>query len=260
MLHKPVTSKPLIGITTGEEVNPFTLFMLKNGVRLAGGNPVHISPALNVDKVRDLNGLIVSGGGDIDPALYGQSNIASRNIEPARDRLESECVEMAYDGHLPILGICRGAQLLNVKRGGTLHQDAGSVFNGFMPTESLLGKIVTRRKVEVSEHSRLSRILENNMEVWVNSLHHQAQAKIGEGLREVACDKHGITQAIESEIPYHFALGVQWHPEFMLYSNLQRRIFKALVAASLPTIPTAAEEERIALLQNDALNLQDKAA
>ncbi len=259
MFHKPTLPKPLIGITTGEQVNWFTLWMLQNGVRLAGGSPLHISPSLNVDRVRDVNGLIVSGGGDIAPALYGQTNIASRDIEPARDALETECIEMAYDGLVPILGICRGAQLLNVVRGGTLHQDARTAFRGFMPTKSAFGKIVTRRKITVKNDCRLERILKNNNEVWVNSIHHQAQADIGAGLREVACDQQGITQAIESEIPYHFALGVQWHPEFMLYSQLHRSIFRALVAASLPTIPTAKEESENYRFE-DFLSLQDKAA
>jgi len=260
MLNKLALKKPLIGITTGTNTNRFTVWLLQNGVRLAGGEPLHINPTLNIDRIRDVNGLLISGGGDIDPSLYQQPNIRSTNIEPERDTLETECIEMAYESQLPILGICRGAQLLNVVRGGTLHQDAPLAFKGFIPTESTFSRIVSRRKIDIDKHSRLARIVEDKKDLWVNSLHHQAQNKIGTGLRVVACDQHGITQAIESETPFHFVLGVQWHPEFMLYSTLQRKIFKALVAASLPTIPNAAIKGSFEQAQKHSLSLKGKAA
>ncbi|MFC3051466.1 gamma-glutamyl-gamma-aminobutyrate hydrolase family protein [Kordiimonas pumila] len=228
----PRTKRPLIGITTGNVLNSVALWSLRWSITMAGGRPIRISPSHNVDMVRELNGLVVSGGNDINPALYGHPNTASHDIDPHRDRLERECVEMAYLEQLPILGVCRGAQMINIVLGGTLHQDAPSIFDGFLPTQSTFAKIFARRKVFIDKNSRLINILENNPELWVNSLHHQAMDTLGKGLRKVAADDQGIVQAIEDVTPDHFVLGVQWHPEFMLYSSPQRKIFKTFVRAS----------------------------
>jgi putative glutamine amidotransferase len=225
--------RPLIGITTGARANVLAYTAISYGVWLAGGRPLRISPRHNILQTRNLRGLVISGGSDIDPVMYGEENIASTNLDPYRDRLERECVEMAFASRLPLLGICRGAQMINVVRGGSLYQDVPSVFEGFLPTASTFGKIFVRRKVCLDVSGTLAGLLRHQDSVWVNSLHHQAVHRLGDGLRATAHDdEFGMVQAVEGRDPGHFVVGVQWHPEFMLYASAQRRIFAALVAAS----------------------------
>jgi putative glutamine amidotransferase len=225
--------RPLIGITTGARANVLAYTAISYGVWLAGGRPIRISPKHNLLRTRSLRGLVISGGSDIDPAMYGEDNIASTGLDPYRDRLERECVEMAFASRLPLLGICRGAQMINVVRGGNLYQDVPSVFEGFLPTASTFGKVFVRRKVCLDRFGALSGLLRETQSVWVNSLHHQAVHRLGKGLLATAHDEEfGMVQAIEGRDPGHFVIGVQWHPEFMLYASAQRRIFAALVAAS----------------------------
>ncbi|WP_417449798.1 gamma-glutamyl-gamma-aminobutyrate hydrolase family protein [Kordiimonas sp.] len=226
-------SRPLIGITTGAKANYLAYTAIGYGIWLAGGRPVRVSPKHNLRLTRNLTGLVVSGGADINPKLYGQTNTHSVGLDPYRDRLEAECVEMAYAAKLPLLGICRGAQMINVVRGGDLHQDVPSIFDGFLPTQSTFGKVFARRKVIIDGKSNLRTLLDKPDDLWVNSLHHQAINRLGDGLLSIAHDaEFGMVQAIEGADRDHFVIGVQWHPEFMLYASAQRRIFAALVAAS----------------------------
>ncbi|WP_417465216.1 gamma-glutamyl-gamma-aminobutyrate hydrolase family protein [Kordiimonas sp.] len=237
------TRKPLIGVTTGRNANAVAYTAVTFGVWLAGGRPVRISPIHNIDMVREISGLVVTGGVDVNPRLYGEKNIASAIPEPERDALEMECLEMAFAADVPILGICRGAQLLNVARGGSLYQDVPSVFDGFLPTKSTLGKIFVRRQAEIEEGTRMADVMGRHGAFWVNSLHHQAINQLGRGLRVAAQDELGIVQGIEGSARDPFMLGVQWHPEFMLYSKAQRRIFAALIAASSPRHARSAAKE-----------------
>lgn len=225
--------RPLIGITTGARANAIAYTAISYGVWLAGGRPIRISPRHNLLRTRNLRGLVISGGNDIDPALYGAENTGSIGLDRHRDQLERECIEMAYASRLPLLGICRGAQMINVVRGGDLHQDVPSVFEGFLPSQSTFGKIFVRRKVCLDARGTLAELLHDPDCIWVNSLHHQAIDQLGQGLRVTAHDEEfGMVQAVEGRAADHFVLGVQWHPEFMLYAGAQRRIFAALVAAS----------------------------
>ncbi len=233
MLSTKNKKRPLIGITIGAKSSTFTMLCLRAAVYLAGGRPILVGPGVNMDKVREVTGLVVSGGSDIDPSLYGHENTHSVDIDYDRDLFEKECVTMALTSKLPMLGICRGSQMINIVCGGTLHQDAASQFDGFIPTNSVWAKVITRRKVTLQVGTRLSRIMKTPETLWVNSIHHQAHNLIGQGLTPVASDAHGIVQGIESTRPDHFIVGVQWHPEFLLYSRRQRSIFEALVSASL---------------------------
>ncbi|NVJ99256.1 MAG: gamma-glutamyl-gamma-aminobutyrate hydrolase family protein [Alphaproteobacteria bacterium] len=225
------TVRPIIGITTGERPNPVMLAAMKWIIHRSGGRPVHITVRKNLEIVPFLSGLFLSGGADIDPSQYQQENVASRNTDNERDALETNLISHALRFNLPILGICRGAQMINVCLGGTLYQDAPMVFDGFIPQSSILGKVFARKKVCIERNSYLFHILEGSPSLWVNSLHHQAIDELGSGLNVVACDDHGLVQAIEGTMQGSYILGVQWHPELMLYSTLQRRIFKSFVNA-----------------------------
>ena len=125
------------------------------------------------------------------------------------------------------MGICRGAQMINVVKGGDLHQDARAFYEGFMPSDTMLAKIVGRRTVKLTEEKgRLRNMLTPKTTIAVNSIHHQAIHQLGDGLKIVARDETGIVQAIESQQDQPRIMGVQWHPEFLLYRKAQRQLFR----------------------------------
>ena len=164
-----------------------------------------------------LDGLLLIGGPDIDPVHYGQKPVEGlRRITPERDQVELQAARWALDAGLPILAICRGIQVLSVATGGTLWQDIASqrpqsAKHDFHPgyPESHLA-----HKVRILPDSRLAGILKAEA-VWVNSLHHQAIKRMGEGLRATAYAPDGIIEAVEGT-GSGWTLGVQWHPEWLV--------------------------------------------
>lgn len=223
---------PVIGVTTSSNTGYFMWLCTKLGVWLAGGKAIRISAA-NGANHQICDGYIISGGADIDPSYYKQENIASVNIEPERDQLEKLVIEHALTQHKPLLGICRGAQMINIILGGNLYQNVKDTYESFIPTDSMLGKILTRRLIHISSGSKLQNMLQGSSKLYVNSLHHQAIHNAGKNLTIVAKDELGIIQAIESagaNTPH--ILGVQWHPEFMLYRRFQRNLFNTLIQAA----------------------------
>lgn len=147
-------------------------------------------------------------------------------IDPARDALEKELIHRALAAGLPLLGICRGAQLLNVVRGGTLHQD----LHEFYEETPHITTLLPRKTVNIAPNSHLAAILQKTRSN-INALHRQGINELGYGLRVVAAEENGIVQAVEDpDAP--FLLGVQWHPEYLPHHRSQRQIFKALVTAA----------------------------
>lgn len=171
-----------------------------------------------------LDGLLVSGGNDLSPALYGGEETHAR-IDPARDQHELEALELADARQWPVLGICRGSQLLNVAAGGNLHPD----INHMRRRTSKRPHLMPRKLVMIERSSQLASIT-RHVVVRVNSLHHQAVDRLGDGFDVVARDRDGIVQAIERPAG-PFRLGVQWHPEYLPCLAAQRRLFRALVDA-----------------------------
>lgn len=223
--------RPLIGVTgpdrRGWALRRFTHF----AVRRAGGHAIAISPGWPADRDR-LDGLVVAGGTDIDPALYGQANVAARRLDPARDQLETELIRWAISAGKPLLGICRGMQLLTVALGGTLHQQASAAYPGFKPITGLYRQMTLRRPVHVIKKGWVSSLLGTGRKVHlVNSLHRQAVAELAPELEAVGIDEHGMIQAIELVDKESFAVGLQWHPELMPHSSVQMSFFRALVRA-----------------------------
>jgi putative glutamine amidotransferase len=223
--------RPLIAVTgpdrRGRTLRGFTHF----AVRRAGGRPVVVTPSRPPDLDR-LDGVVVAGGADVDPTLYGQPNVAARHLDPPRDRLELDLIRWAIQARKPVLGICRGMQLLVVALGGTLHQEAAEVYPGFRPTHGLYRQVTLRRPVHVVKKGWVSALLGTGRKTHlVNSLHHQAVADVGSELEVVAVDEHGMVQAVELARKDVFVVGVQWHPELMPHSAVQMSFFRALVAA-----------------------------
>jgi len=184
------------------------------------------------------NTVIVGGGDDISPELYGGDLIASAVLDPARDELEKCLVEEAMVQGKPVLGICRGAQMINVALGGDLHQDAYDHYNAHKHTT-----LLPKKDVRVEPGSRLG-ALAGLAPMRVNALHSQAVDRLGDGLRVAARDGSGVVQAVE-RVEEPFALGVQWHPEYLTYAHRQRALFRALVAAA-----RASHEHRAQLLSH----------
>lgn len=195
------------------------------GVVLAGGTPVTIGPGLRTD-LTDLDGLIVGGGVDIESRLYGVDTTDEWPYDPDRDALEIRALDWAEHHDKPVLGICRGAQLLNVHRGGTLILDLDRARPDLRNPRS----IFPCKTAHLLPSSSLAAMLGPG-NLGINALHHQAVERIGQDLAIAAVDSGGIVQAIE-QTDHRFRVGVQWHPELLLWSTRHRRLFRALVAAA----------------------------
>ncbi|MFN8503184.1 gamma-glutamyl-gamma-aminobutyrate hydrolase family protein [Kouleothrix sp.] len=232
---------PLIGITTHapgaqhRAALDTLLALIVAGVERAGGIPLLIPPGLAEPTLRALHqrldGLLLSGGGDLAPGLYGGAPSEQiGGIEPERDTAELALVGWALAEATPLFGICRGAQILNVALGGTLYADTaahpGALRHTYFPEHPF---DMRPHPVRVAEDSRLATIVGTPL-LSVNSLHHQACRDIAAPLRVVATAPDGLVEAIE--LPGHpFALAVQWHPEALPEVAEQRALFEAFVAA-----------------------------
>jgi putative glutamine amidotransferase len=227
-----MAGRPRVGVTGDHRRWAPSWWCLKLGLLLLRARPQRISvrsPATD----EDFDALIVSGGNDIGPELYGETAQPHARIDPQRDRLEIAWVRRALQSGVPILGICRGAQLLNVVLGGSLITDLRPVRR----LTSNRASILATKQVKLRRASRLRQLLDRD-QLRVNSLHHQAVGRPGEGLRIVARDRDGICQAIEHG-DGHRILGVQWHPEYLLYLSSQRRLLAWLLHQARQGAPEA---------------------
>ena len=156
--------------------------MGEHALRLAGGIPKRIHLHQRIE-LKDLHAIIVSGGDDIHPTLYDSEPLQQVTYDPQRDELELEHIRYAREHHLPLLGICRGHQLINVAWGGSLYQDINPLRTQTSPRTSLL----PQKRVWISSTAQLLNILLKS-KIKVNSLHNQAIDRVGVGLRSVAFD------------------------------------------------------------------------
>ncbi len=211
-----------------------------HAVQRAGGVALLIPPHQDADALEAicsrLDGLLLSGGCDIDPARYGEEPIAAcQEPQPERDELELALAAWALDAAVPILGICRGMQLLNVACGGTLFQDlAAQQPEAAQHDHAAIGRAYRAHALDLQEHSRLSEIL-GTAPYAVNSLHHQAVARPGECVEIVGWSPDGVAEAMEID-GHPFALAVQFHPEELESDPEQpdepsRALFRAFVQA-----------------------------
>jgi putative glutamine amidotransferase len=234
--------RPLIGVTTSE-LRPSSAGTLRRhgepphaemalgmtylrAIEAVGGMPVVLPPLGDADALLDrLDGICLSGGPDLDPDAYGalERHIELGPTEPSLDAFELALARAADERGMPLLGICRGAQALNVARGGTLHQH----LPGHRQTEPATA---TTHTVHVDEGTRLAALV-GTRPLRVNSFHHQAVDVLGRGLRAVAHAADGTVEAIEA-LGTGFVLGVQWHAEGLAAVPRHRVLFEALVVAA----------------------------
>ncbi len=202
----------------------------------------------------DLDGLVIGGGTDVDPFHYGESSQREENgsdharltdwlvglvlgairilfashqpqdYDPERDALEQHLVQYATYNNLPVLGICRGAQLMNVALGGSLYQHIGHFYS---EETGNIRSVLPRKAIEISEGSVLAATL-GTRRCRVNALHDQSIRELGDQVAVCAREDNGVIQAIERR-GHRFFVGVQWHPEYMPQSSEQQRLFRQLV-------------------------------
>ncbi|MBN1900358.1 gamma-glutamyl-gamma-aminobutyrate hydrolase family protein [Candidatus Sumerlaeota bacterium] len=234
---------PVIGLNSGLSVDQkgTPSFSLggdyTNAVFKAGGIPVILPATKNEDVIdtyfKKIDGLILVGGPDLDPALYGESNkLATVQIAPPlRQEFSLFLAREAITRDIPLLGICMGCQVLNVALGGSLYQDIEYELPGYSVRHfRKINSISPFHKIAILPDSLLYRILEKT-EMEVNSYHHQSVRNPGEGLKATAYSEDGIVECIERP-DKRFALGVQWHPEVIHEREEQLSLFRALVSAS----------------------------
>ena len=217
-------SRPLIGITTSDYKSQLAWCFDWFAVWRHGGRPLRLSPSRPLPE--HLDGLIIGGGGGIQAHLYGGEVQLDVRLDPARDELELSLLNRFIPQNTPVLGICRGAQLINVHLGGTLDPDIYTTHEGLKRRRTVL----PRKTVDIVGGSQLYQLLGVT---WcrVNSLHHQAVNQAGKGIKIVARDRDGLVQGIESEA-HDFLIGVQWHPEWLIFNRPQQRLIRALVKAA----------------------------
>jgi putative glutamine amidotransferase len=218
-------TRPLIGVTTSRRGGWRSYLMHRLALMRAGARSVRLTPGDSLPK-EPLQGLVIGGGDDIGAEIYGGQVLPDVRIDPDRDKLELGLLRAALPMGLPVLGICRGSQMINVALGGTLHTDIYEVY----VQAPKMRTVLPRKSVSIMPDTALDRILRCNP-CQVNALHHQSVDKLGEGLRIAAQDESGIVQAVESETA-PFLLGVQWHPELLVWKKPQQRLFAALAEAS----------------------------
>jgi len=224
--------RPVIGITTYAEEARFGAWAVPaalvplayvEAVELSGGRPLLVPPSEDgVEETLDaLDGLVLSGGSDLDPGTYGaEPHPETQGVRPERDRAEIALLRAAIERDLPVLAICRGSQVLNVALGGDLEQHVPEVV-GHEGHKEVPG-VFSEHDVEVVPGTHLHALVGSGS--TVRSHHHQGYRRLGDGLRPAARAHDGTLEALEDP-SRRFVVGVLWHPE----EGRDRRLFEALV-------------------------------
>ena len=227
-------TKPIIGIIGNERSNAAHDTMLwsyapsgfVNGVKTAGGLPLIIPIGFSetaTDYISMVDKILLIGGQNVDPGLYGEDNQASENdFLKARDTFELALISEAVNQRKPIFSVCRGTQLMNVALGGSLYQDIENHWQN-APADSLYHDMV------VEKNSKLAEIYGTS--TAINSFHHQSIKQLAQDLRIIGRDpKDGTVEAVESVNPKLRFLGVQWHPELLIETRTEdQKLFNYIV-------------------------------
>lgn len=227
--------KPIIGLTASyEPVYAQLKHTYAQSVLRAGGMPVtmpFLEDAADLEQLCDrLDGLLLTGGPDLDPAYFGEEPIRGLGrVTPERDRLEIPLTRLMLERDKPVFAICRGIQVLNVAMGGSLYQDLISQLETIQHTQQAPTDHLSHT-VLIEEGTLLARLAKAPSS-RVNSFHHQAVRQTAHGFRVSAVATDGVIEAIES-VTHSFALGVQWHPEETAATDsFSAQLFSAFVRA-----------------------------
>lgn len=231
-------NNPLIGVTGWTSQDEFSVRQTYlQAIIRAGGAPLIIPPTFPLQALDDLlsrlDGVLLTGGGDIDPARFnGQPHPEVYEVDPQRDELELRLASLAAGRRKPLLGICRGLQVLNVALGGSLlthisEQKDNALKHDYYPN---IPRDYLAHSIYICSNTRLLDIL-GTAEIEVNSLHHQGIERLAAGLHPVAFAPDGLIEAVElPDSP--FGMGVQWHPECLPDSLPMRALFQAFIEAA----------------------------
>lgn len=234
--------RPIIGMTPSlqtDEKKIYTPTSYPKALIEAGGTPVYLNHTRDPEMVEQyaamVDGVLFSGGEDVNPAAYGEEQIwGCGDVCPLRDDFEIMLLHTLLEKYpeKPILGICRGAQVLNVGMGGSLYQDLQTQVSGCIRHQQQQTSSYASHRISIAEGSRLQAIY-GGTQAMVNSFHHQAVKKLGNGLTITATASDGVVEAFEkADHPYFIA--VQWHPERLVEraDNIcDRALFKTFVDA-----------------------------
>lgn len=244
----PNISKPQIAITGPNKSGSTAWFFTALNIRIAGGKPVRVTPE-SFDGVLDYDGVIIGGGSDIHPDHYVKedstpvkrsfwikvkecvlypmellSHLGSSGYDKDRDDMEIKFIHYALANNLPLLGICRGHQLLNAELGGSMYESTLPL----LEKEARIRSPFPRKTVLYTTNDSLISKIAGDDPLKVNAIHSQAVAEPADDLKVTAKEEAGINQVIESKNSDK-VLGVQWHPEYLFYMKAHRKIFSWLV-------------------------------
>jgi putative glutamine amidotransferase len=223
---------PIIGVTRCSRLEDYVASVERSG---GSARVLEVSESPR-SVLAEIDGVLLTGGGDVDPAFYGQErHPAVFDAEPGRDEFEIDLARRAMDTNVPVLAICRGSQVLNVAAGGTLVQDIPSEITTDVPHSIDTPKDAIAHVVRVATGSVLERVLGSAVGdahlCPVNSRHHQSVGSVAPRLSTSATAPDGVVEAIESP-EARFCLGVQWHPENFWRTGEFRSLFDAFVEAA----------------------------
>lgn len=226
--------KPTIGVTRCSRLDDYV-----SSVEQAGGRARVLETSESPRRLlEEIDGLLLTGGGDIDPVLYGDERHPTvEDAEPGRDEFEIDLARRAMAGDLPLLAICRGIQVMNVAAGGTLIQDIPSLVDTTLPHSIVEPRSAEAHDVVITPGSKLEEALgrrvDNAHTCRVNSRHHQSIDRVGSGLVRSAIAPDGVVEAVEKAEPdASFCVGVQWHPENFWRTGEFAPLFEAFVGAA----------------------------
>ena len=231
--------KPVIGLTPAHAIENDSVSLMPTYIRAvenAGGVPVIFPLELSVENLTVLanlcQGFIFTGGPDPHPFLWGEDiHKGCGPISVKRDQMELSLLSIAMEQKKPILGICRGAQLINIGLGGDIYQDIDSQYHAVFPIahHQPLPPTSTSHHIDVREGSLLEEISSTNGRIQVNSNHHQAIRKLAPNMVVGGIAPDGLIEEIERK-DYPFLIGVQWHPEYLCETdNTSRNLFRRFV-------------------------------
>ena len=226
---------PTIGITFVENIEDAPSNNYIRAIKEFGGNPLILYPGISDFKLDDIDGLLLTGGGDIHPDNFdAEWHPTLKYVDEDRDALEIPLCQDAIAADLPVFGICRGIQIMSVAMDGSLYQDIPSEFPKEASPQSQINGVDSRHTIEIEPDSRLNQIIGKHTDK-VNSAHHQAVREKGEGFEVTARTQEGIIEAMENRSK-RFVLGVQYHPERMIetadFQEHRRKLFEAFIQAA----------------------------